>query len=136
MTNKVDHTASNNIIAAALARGDIEYLPFIVRFENAEIFNQTAKDLSPGMVGQFEANGVMYSVVHNPALQIAEKDPTKDKTIAEFYTVYAQNAAIEDPDECLIDTESFDTVFQCVTWIRNRIEAAIINEFLPEVITE
>ena len=100
-------------------------------FDSIELFNQAAKDLSPGMINQFEANGLMYSIIHNPAFKMRLQDGVRLNP--EFFTVYAQNAAIEDPDECLVDTDSFDTLFEAMTYIRNHIDKAIFAAFMPEL---
>jgi len=108
-------------------------LPYKTRFEEAELFNKASEEASLGTMGQFEANGLMYSIVHNSAFRIVDKDASKDRTNPEFYTVYIQNSSVQDPDECLVDTESFDTTFEAIVFIRNHIEKSLMKEFMPKM---
>ncbi|MEG0063081.1 MAG: hypothetical protein RR740_00610 [Pseudomonas sp.] len=99
-------------------------------FESIEAFNQAARDLSPGMINQFQADGVMYSIVHNPAFKMRMTDDIRLNP--EFYTVYAQNSDIDDPDECLIWTDSVDTLYDATVLIRTHIEKRLLKTFMPE----
>lgn len=108
-------------------------IPYNQRFLEAEEFNKAAEDLSLGMINSFESSGLMYSIVHNSAIRIVNTDHRKDRTNPEFYTVYVQNSAIEDPDKCLVDTESFDTLFEAVGFIRTHIEQRLFKAFMPEL---
>lgn len=109
------HDASNNLLA---------------RLTEADRFNEEQKAKSPGMISQFEADGLMYSIVHNPAciFVIAGKESRINQ---EFFTVYVQNASIADPDECLVTTESLDTLIEAVMFIRNHIEQRVMQAFIP-----
>lgn len=111
------HEASNTMIARLL---------------EVDAFNEAQKAASPGLISQFEANGLNYSIVHNPSYKMVVPGG-ENRFNPEFYTVYVQNVAIADPDECLVDTDSTDTLFEAVTYIRNHIEKAIIKAFMPEI---
>ncbi|QOC57986.1 hypothetical protein phiK7B1_131 [Pseudomonas phage phiK7B1] len=146
MSDNSMHAKSNSVIAAAYARGDFEvkeiartaapaemFKPYNERLEEAEAFNQAAKDLSPGLIQQVQIGSFMYSVVHNPALRIVNGKPEDDRTMPQFWTAYVQNADIEDPDECLIDTDSFDDLFSAVVFLRTHIEKEVMKAFIPEL---
>jgi hypothetical protein len=108
-------------------------LPWKQRFDEAEEWNLAQRQASPEMINQFEASGLMYSVIHRPAFRIVEVDHRKDRTNPEFYTVYVQNTAIEDPDQCLVDTDSFETLFEAVGFCRTHIEQRLFKAFMPEL---
>lgn len=123
----VDHELQKFLLAVEVV------LPYKERFLQAEEFNQAAKDLSPGLLNEFEANGLKYSIVHQPAYRTVFTDHRKDHTVDGFYTAYIQNSAIEDPDQCLVNTDSFDTLFEAIGFIRTDIEQRLFKAFMPEV---
>lgn len=100
------------------------------RLHEAERFNEEQKANSPGMISQFEADGLMYSIVHNPAYMMTVVGG-ETRINQEFYTVYVQNASIADPDECLVTTESLDTLFEATMFIRNHVEDRLLKAFMP-----
>ena len=110
-----------------------QILPYKERLLQAEEFNQAAKDLSPGLLNEFDANGLNYSIVHQPSYRTVFTDHRKDQTIDSFYTVYIKNSAIEDPDQSLVNTDSFDTLFEAIGFIRTDIEQRLFKAFMPEV---
>lgn len=109
------HDASNSLLS---------------RLHKAEAFNEAQKAASPGMISQFEADGLMYSIVHNPAYMMTVVGG-ETRINQEFYTVYVQNSSIADPDECLVTTESLDTLFEAVVFIRNHVEQRLMQAFMP-----
>lgn len=127
------HAKSNSVIAAAIAADPEMFKPYKLRLEEAEVFNQAAKDLSPGLMQQVQIGDFMYSVVHNPAYRTVNGNPEDDRTMPQFWTAYVQNASIEDPDECLVDTESFDSLFSAVVFLRTHIEKEVMKAFIPEL---
>lgn len=108
-------------------------LSYSQRFLEAEEFNEAQKKASPGLLNQFEAEGLSYSIVHQSSYRTVNSDPIKDQTVPEFYTVYVQNSAIKDPDQCLVNTDSFDTLFEAVGFCRTHIEQRLFKAFMPEL---
>jgi hypothetical protein len=128
-----NHDASNNLIAAAVAAnpelGQFKPGSMGARMLENERFNEEQKAKSPGMISQFEADGLMYSIVHNSACIMTVGG--KSTINQEFYTAYVQNSSIEDPDECLVTTESFDSLLEATMFIRNHIEERLLKAFFP-----
>lgn len=103
---------------------------FDARQAAAENFS-LEEDVKSGLLMQFIAGGVVYSIVRQGAYIIVRPNE-EDRKFEALYTVYAQTEGDEDPDTAKILEESYDTQFEAVTCIRNLIEKDLFQAFMPE----
>ena len=85
------------------------------------------------LVNQFETEYVTYSVIHHPAQVCEHFDRSKTRIEPEFYRAVAQQKGLSetDPDSGLIFDDCADTMFDAVVIIRNHIERALMQAFIP-----
>lgn len=105
-------------------------LTFDARQAAAENFS-LEEDVKSGLLMQFTAGGVVYSIVRQGAYIIVRPND-EDRKFPALYTVIAQTDGEEDPDTAKILEESYDTQFEAVTCIRNLIEKDLFQAFMPE----
>lgn len=90
------------------------------RFIAAEQFNHD-ESKKAGMMSQFEAGTVIYSLITHAPYRIAKPNQPTDER-AGYVELVRQRIGVDDPDECLIDSEQFDTVQEATFAARNHIE--------------
>lgn len=103
---------------------------FEARQAAAENFS-LEEDVKSGLLMQFVAGGVVYSIVRQGAYIIVSPND-EDRLFPALYTVIAQSEGDEDPDTAKILEESYDTQFEAITRIRNLIEKDLFQAFMPE----
>lgn len=104
-------------------------MAFDTRMKAAESF-RLEEEAKSGPMTQFIADNVVYIIVRQGAYIIVHPNE-EDRKFNALYTVYAQHEG-QDPDTALILEESYDTLFQAVTCIRNLIEKDLFQAFMPE----
>lgn len=106
------------------------YDTFDARMAAAENFS-LEEDVKSGLLMQFIAGGVVYSIVRQGAYIIVRPNE-EDRKFDALYTVYAQSEGEEDPDTAKILEESYDTQLEATMCIRNLIEKDLFQAFMPE----
>lgn len=129
----VEHLSDNYQIAPSLCRGVIAFrYNYDQRVVAAEEMNAEEDKKFGGLHHQFIAGPVIYSIVGYAKHRIAQTN-ADDKVIDAYFEAFAQKLHEDDPDEALIDSAVFDTIYEATTWIRNHIEKAVFNCFMPGV---
>lgn len=115
-------------ISQKIARDAVAWrLSYDQRFIATDQWNEQQSKLA-GLMNQFEAGTVIYSLItHAPYRVASPSKPTEERP--GYVELVRQRIGVEDPDECFIASEQYDTVQEATFAARNHIERDLFIVF-------
>lgn len=130
MTNEVDHSGSNALIQAFMDK-NTEAMTYEERQRDANEWNARQKNRKHGLMNQVLFDGIMYSMVKEPAYRLVYQDHMEDRTVAERWQVVANATGEINPDQSFMWDQPADSELDAAFIIAQDIQKRALKALMP-----